>query len=113
MTSRRRNCFKTGPILVASLIASSVAVHAETTATVDGRILDQTGAVLPGVTVTLVVSDSVQTTTSDDQGRYRFEHVRPGKAALTYWLLNFGVLTRTVAVGAIPVTADIRGISGP
>jgi hypothetical protein len=73
VTGRLRHCFKTGTILVVVLIATSLAVHAQTAAAVAGRILDQTGAVLPGVTITLVAGDTALTTTSDDQGRYFFE----------------------------------------
>ena len=70
--------------------------------------LDQTGAVLPGVTIDLVINASELTTTTDDEGQYRFEAVPSGSAELTYRLLNFNVLRRTVNVtSGGSVTQDV------
>ena len=65
---------------------------------VSGRVLDQTGAALPGVAIDLVVDARELTTVTDDAGTYRFEGVPPGSAVLTFRLLNFSVLRRTVSV---------------
>ena len=65
---------------------------------VAGRVLDQTGAVLPGVTIDLVVGGTELTTTTNDAGEYRFEMVPAGKGELTYRLLNFTVIRRHVVV---------------
>jgi hypothetical protein len=76
-------------------------------AAVTGRVLDQTGAVLPGVAIDLIVNARELTATTNDVGTYRFDDVPAGNAELTFRLLNFGVLRRNVAVpsgGA--VTAD-------
>ena len=54
-----------------------------------GQVFDQTGAVLPGVTIDLVVNEAELTTTTDDEGHYGFEAVPAGTAELTFRLSNF------------------------
>ncbi|MEO8257693.1 MAG: TonB-dependent receptor [Acidobacteriota bacterium] len=61
-------------------------------------MLDQTGAVLPGVAVDLVVNSRELTAVTDDAGAYRFDTVPLGSAELTFRLLNFSVLRKSVAV---------------
>ena len=65
-----------------------------------GQVLDQTGAVLPGVTIDLIVNHAELTTTTDDEGHYGFAAVPAGTAELTFRLLNFSVLRRIVRVNA-------------
>ncbi len=74
---------------------------------VAGRVLDQTGRVLPGVTIDLVVGARELSAATDGAGEYRFEAVPSGRAELTYRLLNFNLLRRNVVVvhGA-SITAD-------
>jgi hypothetical protein len=72
--------------------------HAQSMGVVSGRILDQTGATLPGVTIDLVVNARELTTISNETGAYRFDNVPTGAAELTFRLLNFTVLRRTVTV---------------
>lgn len=81
--------------------------RAQSTGRVSGRVLDQTGAVLPGVAVDLVVGSREQTAATDDTGRYRFDDVPSGHAALTFRLLDFSVLRQTIEVaGGRSVTAN-------
>jgi hypothetical protein len=98
VTGAYRKYFKTGAILVAALMASAGVGEAQAPASISGRILDQTARGLPGVTVTFIAGNGPRTTVSDEEGRYLFERVPVGKAKLTYRLLNFSVLTRTVSV---------------
>jgi hypothetical protein len=65
---------------------------------ISGRVLDQTGAALPGVTIDLLVNSHELTAATDEAGRYGFDGVPAGDAELTFRLLNFSVLRRTVAV---------------
>jgi hypothetical protein len=65
-----------------------------------GQVLDQTGAVLPGVTIDLIVNEAELTTATDDEGHYGFDAVPAGTAELTFRLLNFSVLRRIVRVNA-------------
>jgi hypothetical protein len=88
------------------LVATVASAHAQSGVT--GRVVDQTGAVLPGVAIDLVINTGELTTATDDKGQYRFENVPAGPGELTYRLINFGVLRRTIAVtGGSPVVADV------
>jgi hypothetical protein len=94
--------------LASVLLALPVAAGAQATARVTGRVLDQTGAVLPGAVVELVAPGTELTTTTNEVGRYQFDRVPVGRAELTYRLLNFGVARRTVEVtAAAPATVDM------
>src|SRR5437879_1500630 len=81
----QRFCF-CKPVLVALLLAAIAGVPrsstAQTTTTfgaIEGTVTDDTGGVLPGVTLTLT-SPALQvpqmTAVSDTQGRYRWNKVR-------------------------------------
>jgi hypothetical protein len=48
---------------------------------ITGRVLDQTGAPLPGVTIELIVHSKEVTTFTDDAGLYHFDNIRPGRAS--------------------------------
>jgi hypothetical protein len=72
---------------------------AQETGIITGRVVDQTGGVLPGVTIELASNDAVPVALlSDAMGRYRFDGVMTRSAALTFRLINFAVLRRTVTV---------------
>ena len=104
----RNEPLRTTATLAALLLLFVSVVAAQSHGRVAGRVLDQTGAVLPGVTVDLIVNSAELTTTTDDEGRFRFENVPTGRGELTYRLLNFGVLRRGVTVtSAAPMTADV------
>ena len=105
---RQHAALRITTILSGILLSVVINAHAESVGRVTGRVLDQTGAVLPGVAIDLVINSREWTTTTDNMGAYRFEDVPPGGAELTYRLLNFSVLRRlvTVATGA-SVIADV------
>jgi hypothetical protein len=96
------------PALVAALLLLTTSVaSAAGHGRVAGLVLDQTGAVLSGVSVDLVVKDTEMTTTTDAQGQYCFEEVPAGTAELTFRQLNFSTLRRQVRVtGGATVTSD-------
>ena len=80
---------------------------AQSTGSIVGRVLDQTGAALPGVAVDLVADSRRLATTTDEAGVYRFDRVPAGNADLTFRLLNFTVLRRAVVVtNGVPAIAD-------
>jgi hypothetical protein len=90
--------FRTPTILWVVLFCFTGNLHAQAMGRVSGRVLDQTGAALPGVAIDLVVNARDLTTVTDDTGAYRFEDVPLGSAELTFRLLNFSVLRRTISV---------------
>ena len=89
------------------VFCASVFAHAQSSGTVTGRVLDQTAAALPGVTIDLVSAGQEQTVVTDRSGAYRFDDVPFGLAELTFRLINFTVHRRTVTVTAgRPAVAD-------
>jgi len=90
--------FRLSTILWVLLLCPDISVYAQATGLVTGRVLDQTGAALPGVTIDLVVNSRELTAVTDDTGAYRFDAVPPGSAELTFRLLNFSVLRRSLNI---------------
>jgi outer membrane receptor protein involved in Fe transport len=71
-----------------------------TTGTINGTIADDTGAILPGVTVALKGDAIVGTHTavSNEQGFYRFAALPPGTYTLTFTLSGMATVNRDVRV---------------
>jgi hypothetical protein len=70
------------------------------TATLYGKVADESGAVLPGATVTLSGTLGSRSTTSGSQGEYRFVNVDHGTHRLTATLSGFSSVAREVTVAA-------------
>jgi hypothetical protein len=87
-------------VLAGCLLFTSSAAFAQT-GSVTGTVADETGGVLPGVTVDLKPAngDGMEVVT-DGQGSYRFDHVPAGAAELTVRLINFSAVRRIVTVTA-------------
>jgi hypothetical protein len=67
-----------------------------TTGSINGRVTDASGAVLPGVTIT-IASPSMQgtrTAVSGEDGTYRFPAVPPGEYSISYELSGFSKVVR-------------------
>jgi len=82
-------------LLIALLLAS--AVHAQTgNASLSGQVKDQTGAVMPGTTVTVKnnATNVAVTTTTNSEGRYTFTNLIPGEYTLTASFQGFKNLER-------------------
>ena len=97
---RRRRIALVVMVLVALLVAAPQAFAqgggASTTGSINGKVLDASGAVLPGVTVTAASASlmGVQTSVTDSGGNYRFPALPPGTYALSYELPGFNTLKR-------------------
>ena len=65
-----------------------------TTGVIQGTVMDSTGAVLPGVDVTIVNPETnlTQTRTTDADGRFVFLQLPPGRYAATFRLSGFGTV---------------------
>lgn len=87
--------------LVASLLLTLTPsiVRAQSLGKVAGRVLDQSGAVLPGVSVSLTFGGEERTAATGPRGDYAFDGVRPGPAELSFRLINFSVARRILTVG--------------
>ena len=105
MQRQPRTIFEIAALTAALLLASAFPALAQA-GRVTGRVLDQTGAVLPGVTIDLVSQQTEFTATSDKEGRYQFDNVPAGAAELTFRLLNFSVVRRTLSTGADATMTD-------
>ena len=97
-------------LLVSALSAApAIAQHGEIT----GRITDETGAVLPGATVTLSGPDEARVTQSDGNGDYVFPAVSDGTYAVTAELSGFsdasleGIAVADALVEAPPLMLPI------
>jgi outer membrane receptor protein involved in Fe transport len=105
-------------IPLALLIAASGATQTQR-GSIDGKVADKTGAVLPGVTVTvsspLLLAPVVATT--DASGRYVVVNLLPGTYDVTYALQGFSTLARQgiiVSVGrttTLEVTLEVAGVA--
>ena len=81
-----------------------------TTGSINGKVSDATGAVLPGVTIT-VTSPSMQgarTTVTGEEGDYRFPAVPPGDYKITYELSGFGTVIREGIRVGLGFTATVN-----
>jgi len=89
-------------ILAITLALLATAASAQTTGGVKGRVNDETGGALPGVTVELRgASGEPAVTVTDEQGSYTFSGVALGTYQLNYSMINFGSVThRDLAVTA-------------
>src|SRR5215510_7902182 len=80
-------------LFMLTLTLSAAVVHAQVlTGNIIGTVTDDSGAVLPGVTVTLTSSAlpaGPVSTTTNDRGQYRFTQLNPGTYALTTSLAGF------------------------
>src|SRR6185369_1103940 len=73
-----------------------------------GTVTDDTGAALPGVTVTLKGPEVVgqQTSMTNEKGFYRFPALPPGVYTLTYSLSGFGTLNHEGVRAAVGSTLE-------
>jgi len=87
-------------VLAACLLLIAPIVVAQTTGNIDGTVTDQSGGVLPGVTVELsspALQGTRSATTAAD-GRYRFVALPPGNYRVTAALSGFGPVQKNATV---------------
>ena len=103
--------------LVAALLAACIPVlasaqggGASSTGTIQGRVTDSSGAVLPGVSVTASSPSMIgtQTQVSNENGSYRFPAVPPGIYVLTFELPGFNSVKRDGIEISLGFTANVN-----
>jgi hypothetical protein len=82
--------------LLASTHAFAQGGGASTTGSINGKVSDSSGGVLPGVTVSATSPSSmgVQSSVTDTGGNYRFPALPPGSYTVTFELPGFNTLKR-------------------
>ena len=84
-----------GSILASMLLMAGIAQAQD--AGIAGVVKDATGAVLPGVTVTItspVLIEQQRTAVTDGEGRYVVTQLRPGVYRVTFTLQGFSTVVR-------------------
>ncbi|MGE0815302.1 MAG: carboxypeptidase regulatory-like domain-containing protein [Vicinamibacterales bacterium] len=95
--------------LAVVLAAARGAAAQRTTGDIRGVITDESGAVLPGVTVTLrgPAVQGAPTTVSNESGVYRFPNLAPGIYDISTELAGFSTKTQTGIQVALGATAQV------
>src|SRR5678815_2231315 len=94
-------------VVVASLLVAGAhpARAQSTTGTITGRVVDSSGAVLPGVAVSISSPQMIggaRDAVTDSLGTYRFTLVPPGTYQVKFQLASFRALT----IDTVVVTAN-------
>jgi hypothetical protein len=99
-----------GVVLSISSSAFAQGGGASSTGTIQGRVSDAQGAVLPGVTVTATSPSmpGVQTTVTSETGNYRFPALPPGTYALAFDLSGFNPFKREGVEIRLGFTATVN-----
>ena len=99
-----------GALALTSALAFAQGGGASQTGTINGRVTDNSGAVLPGVTVTIASPSMMgtQSAVTSDQGIYRFPAVPPGTYSVTYELTGFNTLKRERIAITLGFTATVN-----
>ncbi len=96
--------------LLASANAFAQGGGASTTGSINGKVVDSSGGVLPGVTVSATSPSAmgVQTSVTDTGGNYRFPALPPGTYTVTFELPGFNTLKRENIQIAMGFTAAVN-----
>lgn len=103
-------------VLAAGLMLAGPAAAQLQGGSVTGTVVDQSGGVLPGVSVTLAGADAHFTFVTEADGKYRFLNLAPGTYTLTAELSGFSTVLReniVVVVGRnveLPVAMRVGAV---
>ncbi len=86
--------------VLALLVPGVIFAQSTTTGAISGTVTDQSGAVLPDVTVTLKSTEKgfTQTAKTNSQGSYQFPLLEPGTYSISATAANFKTTTTTTTV---------------
>ena len=100
-----------------TLVGPSDAQQTVDVASISGRVVDTTGGVIPGVTITATQLDTnvLTSAVTDQEGRFRFPYLRVGPYSIVATLSGFVDATRrlTLGIGAayeLPLTLAPAGL---
>src|SRR5688572_15270942 len=95
MSQRGRIPMKRLAVYVCLLLAFTVSAHAQVNATVTGTVVDATGALVPGVSITAQNSATgiVTSRVTNESGNYDFPSLQPGTYVLSATLPGFKTAT--------------------
>ena len=102
---RARTALLAAGLAIALVLGGSQPVLAQGVGAIGGIVVDESGAVLPGATVTLSSPGTIggnQTVVSDAQGAYQFTRLVPGRYSVKAELQGF----RTTTQENLDVNAD-------
>ena len=94
------------------LVLTSSAAWAQATAELNGRVTDQSGGVLPGVTVTVTQTDTgfSRSVVTDDNGNYAIPNLPTGPYRLEVMLQGFRSYVQTGIVLQVAATPTINAV---
>src|SRR5688572_11074461 len=103
------------PALVLALILGGTTAWAQATANVSGTARDQSGAVLPGVTITATQTETgvVRTTVTNETGSYALPNLPLGPYRIEATLQGFRTFAQTgvvLQVNSSPVVDPVLGL---
>ena len=87
-------------LMAALLVASASVASAQTTGTINGRVVDSQGLAVPGATVTVTGAQGSKTTTTDTDGRYQMPYLTPGTYTVKAELAGFKAVEQRNVAGA-------------
>ncbi len=107
-----------GALLVALLVARPLAAQQTVdVGSISGRVVDGSGAIVPGATVTAThqATNIAVSEATDSDGRFRFPYLRIGVYDVTISLSGFDTITRQVTVSAgsafeMPIKLALAGV---
>jgi carboxypeptidase family protein len=110
---KRRGLYLVAAVLVCLLASTHAFAQgggASTTGSINGKVADSSGGVLPGVTVNATSPSlmGVQSSVTDSGGNYRFPALPPGTYSLSYELPGFNTLKREGIVISMGFTATVN-----
>src|SRR5579884_1480185 len=97
-------------LLVFCLILVVSTATAQTVGNINGRVTDNSDAVVPGVSITLTspAIQGQQTTITDEAGNYRFILLPPGVYTVKFDLPGFKTLVRQEIIVSVGKTTTIN-----